>query len=348
MAFRLTDRARAAGCAGKLGPADLSKILSGLPPATHPDLLVGTATADDAGIFRLRDDLALVQTVDFFAPIVDDPFTFGQVAAANAISDVYAMGGDPCTALNVVAFPQKDVPMEILGDILRGGIEKAREVGVVVLGGHTVADDEIKYGMAVTGTIDPRRIWRNVGARPGDVLVLTKPLGTAIVTTAAKKNLDVADALAAAIRSMTTLNAAASRALRDIDVHACTDVTGLSLMGHGYEMAHGSDVRLVVRAAALPLLPEARKLAADGVSTGGCKRNRDWLSDKVEVPPDVPADLVEIAFDPQTSGGLLVAVAERDVPRVVGALQAAGTLASSVIGYVEPRAAGPWLRLVAS
>jgi selenide, water dikinase len=347
MTFRLTDRARAAGCAGKLGPADLSKILSALPPPTHPDLLVGTATADDAGVFRLRDDLALVQTVDFFAPIVDDPFTFGQVAAANAISDVYAMGGDPCTALNIVAFPQKDVPMEILGDILRGGSEKAREVGVVVLGGHTVADDEIKYGMAVTGTIDPRRIWRNVGARPGDVLVLTKPLGTAIVTTAAKRNLDVADALAAAIRSMTTLNAAASRALRAVDVHACTDVTGFSLMGHGYEMAHGSDVRLVVRAAALPLLPQVRALAASGVSTGGCKRNRDWLADKVEVASDVPPDLVEIAFDPQTSGGLLFAIAERDVRRVVDALQTAGTLAAAVIGHVGPRPEGAWLRLIA-
>jgi selenide,water dikinase len=343
--FRMTDRARAAGCAGKLGPADLSRILRALPVPSHPDLLVGTATADDAGVFRLRDDLALVQTVDFFAPIVDDPFTFGQVAAANAISDVYAMGGDPCTALNIVAFPQKDVPMEILGDMLRGGIEKAREVGVVVLGGHTIADEEIKYGMAVTGTIHPDRIWRNVGARPGDVLVLTKPLGTAIVTTAVKRGAEIPDALAAAIRSMTTLNAAASKALRPFDVHACTDVTGFSLMGHGYEMAHGSDVRLVLDAAALPVLPRARELAASGVSTGGCQRNRDWLSDKVEVAKDVPADLVEIAFDPQTSGGLLFAVAREDHHRVVEALQKAGTLAVATVGYVEARETGAWLQL---
>jgi selenide,water dikinase len=183
---RLTDRARAAGCAGKFGPAELSRVLATLPQPSHPDLLVGTSTSDDAGVFRLRPDLANVQTVDFFAPIVDDPFTFGQVAAANALSDVYAMGGDPCTALNVAAFP-RDLPVEILAEILRGGIEKAREAGVVVVGGHTLVDDEVKFGMAVTGTIHPDRIWRNVGARPGDVLILTKPLGTAIITTAVKR-----------------------------------------------------------------------------------------------------------------------------------------------------------------
>jgi selenide,water dikinase len=342
--FRLTDRARAAGCAGKFGPADLSRVLATLPEPVHPDLLVGTSTADDAGVFRLRADLALVQTVDFFAPIVDDAFTFGQVAAANAISDVYAMGGDPCTALNVAAFP-RDLPVELLGDILRGGIEKAREAGVVVLGGHTLVDDEIKYGMAVTGTIHPDCIWRNVGARPGDVLVLTKPLGTAIVTTAVKRGAELPDALAAAVTSMTTLNAAASRALRPLDVHACTDVTGFSLLGHGYEMAHGSDVRIVVDATSLPILPHARALAASGISTGGCERNRAWLADKVEIAPAVPPELVEIAFDPQTSGGLLVAMAERDLDRTLSALHAAKTLAAVAIGRIEQRSTGPWLRL---
>jgi selenide,water dikinase len=342
--FRLTDRARAAGCAGKFGPADLSRVLATLPEPAHPDLLVGTSTADDAGVFRLRPDLALVQTVDFFAPIVDDAFTFGQVAAANALSDVYAMGGDPCTALNVAAFP-RDVPVAILADILRGGFEKAREAGVVVLGGHTLVDEEIKYGMAVTGTIHPDRIWRNVGARPDDVLVLTKPLGTAIVTTAVKRGAELPDVLASAVTSMTTLNAAASRALRPLDVHACTDVTGFSLLGHGYEMAHGSGVRIVVDAGSLPLLPHARALAASGISTGGCQRNRDWLADKVEIAPDVPADLTEVAFDPQTSGGLLVAIAERDLARALSALHEAKTLAAAPIGRVEQRSSGPWLRL---
>ena len=312
----------------------------------HPDLLVGTSTADDAGVFRLSPELALVQTVDFFAPIVDDAHTFGQIAAANALSDVYAMGGDPRTALNIAAFPQEGVPMEVLGDILRGGIEKAREAGVVVVGGHTVVDEEIKFGMAVTGTIHPDRIWRNVGARPGDVLVLTKPLGTAIVTTAVKRGADVPEALAAAIASMTTLNAAASHALRAFDVHACTDVTGFGLMGHGYEMAHGSAVRLVVDADTLPCLPRARELAKSGTSTGGCKRNRDWLADKVEVAPDVPADLVEIAFDPQTSGGLLVALSESDADRAIDALLKAGTPTATKIAKVEPRNTGAWLHLI--
>jgi selenide,water dikinase len=342
--FRLTDRARAAGCAGKFGPADLSKVLAALPQPSHPDLLVGTSTSDDAGVFRLTPDLAIVQTVDFFAPIVDDAFTFGQVAAANALSDVYAMGGEPCTALNVAAFP-RDLPLEILGDILRGGIEKAREAGCVVLGGHTLVDEEIKFGMAVTGTIHPDRIWRNVGARPGDVLVLTKPLGTAIVTTAAKRGAEIPEALAAAERSMTTLNAAAAKALRAFQVHACTDITGFSLLGHGYEMAHGSDVRLIIDSAALPLLPRARELAASGISTGGCQRNRDWLADKVEVTSTVPPELVELAFDPQTSGGLLVAIPEREAPRVIEALTAANTLASKAIGSVAARSSGPWVQL---
>lgn len=317
-----------------------------MPRRTHPDLLVGTSTSDDAGVFRLTPELALVQTVDFFAPIVDDAFAFGQIAAANALSDVYAMGGEPRTALNVAAFPQRDVPMEILSEILRGGIEKAAEAGVVVVGGHTVVDDEIKFGMAVTGTIHPDRIWRNVGARAGDVLVLTKPLGTAIVTTAAKRGAAVDDALDAAIASMTTLNAVASRVLHGFDVHACTDVTGFGLLGHAYEMAHGSDVGIVVDAGALPILPRARALAEAGTSTGGCSRNREWLADKVEVDGGVPAALAEIAFDPQTSGGLLVALSAGEAPRAMDALLAAGTLAAAPVGRVVDRArAAGWIAL---
>ena len=295
-------------------------------------------------MFRLTPDLALVQTVDFFAPIVDDPCAFGQIAAANAMSDVYAMGGDPRTALAVAAFPQSGVPMEVLGEILRGGIEKAREAGVVVVGGHTVVDEEIKYGMAVTGTIHPDRIWRNVGARPGDVLFLTKPLGTAVVTTAVKRGANVADALAAAVASMTTLNEAASRALRDVEVHACTDVTGFGLMGHAYEMAHGSDVTLVLDASALPLLPRARGLVAAGTTTGGCRRNRDWLADKTKVATSVPADLVELAFDPQTSGGLLVAVPESNAKRVFEILTAANPPALAQVGRVIARSES-WVEL---
>jgi selenide,water dikinase len=310
----------------------------------HPDLLVGTATADDAGVFRLSPECALVQTVDFFAPIVDDPFHFGGIAAANAISDVYAMGGEPRTALNVVCFPQEGVPMEILGDILRGGIAKAGEAGVVVLGGHTVNDEEIKYGMAVTGVVHPERVWRNVGARPGDVLVLTKALGTGIVTTARKRGAGTPDDEAAAIASMLALNAAASRVLRDFAVRACTDVTGFSLLGHGFEMARGSDVRLVLEAARFPLLPGARALAGDGQS-GGCRRNREWLADRVAIDPGVAPDLVEVAYDPQTSGGLLVALPRDVAADAVAALHATGVPIATIIGTVEARTDGPWLTL---
>jgi len=293
----------------------------------HADLLVGTSTADDAGVFRIAPDLALVQTVDFFTPIVDDAFQFGAIAAANALSDVYAMGGEPRTALNIACFPQKGVPFEILTDILRGGLAKAEEAGVVVVGGHTVIDEEIKFGMAVTGLVHPDRILRNVGARPGDALVLTKALGTGIVATALKRGAGSPAEHAAAIASMAALNAAAARVLGGFEVHACTDVTGFGLFGHAYEVAHGSGVRLALVAERLPLLPGARALAAAGHLTGGCQRNREWL-----------------AWDPQTSGGLLAAVPAATAPRVLDALAAAGVPAAA-IGSVEARAGGAWVAL---
>jgi selenide,water dikinase len=310
----------------------------------HADLLVGTSTADDAGVFRIAPDVALVQTVDFFSPIVDDPFQFGAIAAANAFSDVYAMGGEPRTALNIACFPQQGVPDGVLADILRGGLAKAEEAGVVVLGGHTVVDEEVKFGMAVTGFVHPDRILRNVGARPGDALVLTKPLGTGIVTTALKRGGGTADEHAAAIASMLALNAAAARVLRDLPVHACTDVTGFGLLGHAYEMAHGSGVRLVFHAAHLPLLPGVPRLVAEGYLTGGCGRNREWLADKVTVARDLPVALAEAAADPQTSGGLLAALPAADAPRAVAALRAVGVPAA-VIGTVEGASAAPWVVL---
>ena len=311
----------------------------------HADLLVGTSTADDAGVFRIAPDVALVQTVDFFTPIVDDPFQFGAIAAANALSDVYAMGGEPRTALNIACFPQTGVPLEILSDILRCGLAKAEEAGVVVVGGHTVIDEEIKFGMAVTGFVHPDRILRNVGARPGDALVLTKRLGTGIVTTASKRGAGTPAEHAAAIASMTALNAPAGRALRGLEVHACTDVTGFALLGHAYEMAHGSGVRLVFDAARLPLLPGVRALAAAGHLTGGCRRNREWLAGAVEIGAGVPPDLAEVAWDPQTSGGLLVAVPGPTAGQVEGALATVG-VAAAVVGRVERRRDdGAWVAL---
>jgi selenide, water dikinase len=329
----LTQNVKAAGCAAKLGPADLAQILHHLPKFDHPDVIVGTETNDDAGVFRLRPDLAIVNTVDFFTPIVDDPFIFGQVAATNAISDIYAMGAEPRTALNIVGFPRGTMPIEILGEILRGGSEKAHEAGVVVIGGHSIIDEEVKYGMAVTGEIHPDRVIRNVGVRAGDALVLTKALGTGIITTALKQRKAGQDSVDAAIASMTTLNGTASRIMRGFEVHACSDVTGFALLGHAQEMAAGTDVTIVLNSAALPLLPGAAELAEEGHLTGGCRRNRAYLHDKVSVDESVRPGLVEIGFDPQTSGGLLIAVPATRAPKLVAELHNSGVMAATIVGH---------------
>ncbi len=316
-----------------------------MPRSQHPDLLVGVETSDDAGVFRLRDDLAIINTVDFFTPVVDDPYTYGVISATNSLSDVYAMGGEPKTAMNIVCFPQSGIDKEILADILRGGAAKATEAGVGVAGGHSVADDEIKYGMAVTGVIDPRRITRNVGVHVGDVIVLTKPLGTGIITTALKKGHLSEEEYGAAVVSMSMLNAKAAQVMLRYTVHACTDVTGFSLMGHSCEMAMGSGMTIRLQATALPLLPGARRLALEGYITGGCKRNRAYLADKVQVGASVPQDLNEVAFDPQTSGGLLIAVPAHEVERFTRDLLAEGVLAAAVIGEVVPPGAR-WVELL--
>jgi selenide,water dikinase len=312
-------------------------VLGSLPRVSHPDLIVGVETSDDAGVFRLRDDLAIVNTVDFFTPVVDDPYTYGQISATNSLSDVYAMGGEPKTAMNIVCFPQNGIDKEVLAEILRGGMDKATEAGVVVVGGHSVADEEIKYGMAITGVIDPRRVIRNVGAQVGDVVVLTKPLGTGILTTALKKAHLREEEYAAAVTSMSTLNDKAARVMLRHTVHACTDITGFSLMGHSCEMAMGSGVTLRLHASALPLLPGALRLALEGYITGGCQRNRTYLADKVQASSSVAQDFNEVAFDPQTSGGLLIAVPEREAPALVRDLLAEGVLAAAVIGEAVPR-----------
>ena len=306
---------------------------------------MGVATSDDAGVFRLRDDLAIVNTVDFFTPIVDDPYTFGAISAANSLSDVYAMGGVPKTAMNIVCFPQKDFDKEILGAILRGGGEKADEAGVVVLGGHSVDDPEIKYGMAVTGIIDPRRVIRNVGARAGDALVLTKPLGTGILTTALKHQKLGDRAYEAAVASMTMLNKSAAEAMLRRDVHAATDVTGFGLLGHGHGMARGSGVTLRLEASSLPLLPDVARLVAEGHLTGGCARNRRFLEGKVSVAPSLPDALREAAYDPQTSGGLLIAVPSGEAAALLDDLHRAGLRDARRIGSVTAPTAH-WVELV--
>ena len=304
-----------------------------MPSHADPRVLVGRESFDDAGIFVLRDDLALVQTVDFFAPIVDDPYDFGQIAAANALSDVFAMGGEPLTALAIVGFPAGKLPMSVLTDILRGAQDKVREAGATLVGGHSIIDEELKFGLSVTGQADPRRLLTNAAARAGDVLVLTKPLGTGLLATAAKQDrLNDAgkDALYA---SMRTLNASASRAALAADLRCATDVTGFGLLGHGSHIARASDVTLRIRGRALPELPGARALWRDGVRTGGAERNESFVAPLTDWSSADPAD-VALALDPQTSGGLLLAVPPAGVPGYLSAV--AGSV---VIGLVEPRGA---------
>ncbi len=245
--------------------------MHGLPKFNHPDLIVGTETADDAGVFRLRSDLAIVNTVDFFTPIVDDPYTFGQIAATNALSDVYAMGADPKTAMNLVCFPKGKMDIQILGEILKGGAEKVQEGGAVLLGGHSIIDEELKYGLAITGVVHPNRAIRNVGVQEGDALVLTKPLGTGIIATALKKDKASKESIQAAVSSMITLNKSASAIMRHYPVHACSDITGYGLLGHALEMASGSSVTLILESAKLPLLKSAPRLAEKGISQGDLK-----------------------------------------------------------------------------
>ena len=308
-------------------------------------MLVGTETSDDAGVFRLRPDLAIVNTVDFFTPIVDDPYIFGQISAANSLSDVYAMGGEPRTCLNIVCFPKGKMDIEVLGEILKGGADKVKESGAVIIGGHSIIDDEIKYGMAVTGVIHPDKIYRNVGVQEGDALILTKPLGTGIITTALKKGKASKESVDEAVESMTTLNATASTVMRKYAVHACSDVTGFGILGHGLGMASGSGVTLVIESAKMPLLNGAPRLAEKGYITGGCKRNRDFLQDKLTIEKSIREGLVEVALDPQTSGGLLIAVAKRQAAKLIEELQAAGVKSATEVGYATSLQK-PWVRLV--
>ena len=321
------------------------QVLHSLPKYDYPDVLVGTETSDDAGVFRLRPDLAIINTVDFFTPIVDDPQTFGQISAANSLSDIYAMGGEPKTALNIVCFPKGKMDMRVLGEVLKGGAEKAREAGVAVIGGHSIIDEEIKYGMAVTGVIHPDKVIRNVGVQAGDALVLTKPLGTGIITTALKKGKAPKESVQAAVAAMTALNNTASKIMRGYPVHACTDVTGFGLLGHALGMASGSSVTLIFESAKLPLLRRAHRLAEKGYLTGGCKRNREYLKDKVTVDGAIRKGVVEVAFDPQTSGGLLIALPQKHAPTLVAELHASGVKAAAAIGYATSLQKA-WVRLV--
>jgi selenide,water dikinase len=337
---RLTRFARCAGCAAKMGPGDLSAALAPLERRSDPRILVGRETFDDAGVWQLTPDLALVQTLDFFAPIVDDPYDFGRVAATNALSDVFAMGGEPITAMNIVGFPVGQLPLSVLTDVLRGGQDAVHEAGAHVVGGHTITDEELKYGLSVTGTIHPQRILTNAAARPGDALVLTKAIGTGILSTAAKRNELGANELRSLVRSMTTLNAVASRAAVAMGLHCATDVTGFGLLGHASHVARASHVTIVVHVSAVPLLPGTREALAAGALTGGAARNDLYLEPLVDwgrTTTEQRACLV----DPQTSGGLLVAVPMDKLAEYLGRVDGAVQ-----VGEVRERShSGEWLSL---
>ena len=294
-------------------------------------MLVGPETSDDAGVYLLTDDIALVQTLDFITPIVDDPRAFGAIAAANSLSDVYAMGGTPVTALSITCFPDKEADIEILAEILKGAADKCREAGCLILGGHTVSDPELKYGLSVTGTVHPRRIVTNAGVRSGDRLVLTKPLGTGIVATAIKKGKASAAAAAAMTRSMLALNAAAAALMVEYEAHAATDITGFGLAGHTYQMAHASGLALRIEARALGALEGALELA-DRFYTGGDGRNREYVASFLSVEGKLDSARERLLYDPQTSGGLFVALAAGRADAYVTALHGAGIAEARVVG----------------
>ena len=307
---------------------------------SHPNLLVGIEHIDDAGVYKIRDDLALVQTVDFFTPIVDDPYTFGQIAAANALSDVYAMGGVPVTAMNLVAFPIQSMEIEILRDILKGGLDKMREAEVVLVGGHSIEDQELKYGLSVTGLIHPDAILTDTGARVGDRIILTKPLGTGIINTAQKGGMAAPKAVQRAIEVMTELNRKAAELMKGFKVHACTDVTGFGLLGHLCEMLGDGKIGIRISLDAIPILPKAEEYAGRGLVPGGAHRNREFYAPKVEGADGCSPALLDVLYDPQTSGGLLIAVAAADAEGILGSLQEGGVKEARIIAEVVAKPKG--------
>jgi selenide,water dikinase len=315
--------------------------LKDLPLITDPNLIAGMEHAEDAGVYQLRDDLAIIQTVDFFTPIVDDPYIFGQIAATNALSDVYAMGGKPLTAMNIVCFPIKTMPLHVLRDVLRGGMEKLREAGALLVGGHSVEDNELKYGLSVTGVVHPDRVLLNRGAKPGDKLILTKALGTGIVGTALKEGMAGDDLLARSVSSMTTLNKKAAELLEQCNtVHACTDVTGFGFLGHASEMIDGTEVGFRIEGSQIPYFPGLQKLIEEDIIPGGLLRNKRHGESLLDIDPLCPEWLVNILFDPQTAGGLLVALDASEAEELVKEMHKADIRDAAIVGSVTSFGAG--------
>ena len=314
----------------------LAQVLSGLPQQpVDPNLIVGFDTADDAGVYRLRDDLALVQTLDFFTPIVDDPYDYGRIAALNSINDVWAMAGTPITAMAITCFPKKGVDPAILGEIMRGGLETINQYGVTLIGGHSVDNEQIMFGYSVTGVIHPDKIATNSGARPGDVIILTKPIGTGVISTGIKKGRASDDVVAASVETMLTPGKYAAEAMRDFDVKGATDVTGFALLGHAWEMACASKVTIEIDSGAVPLLEGALELAAQGILTSGDKTNREYVGADVEIRSSVDENFVKLLFDPQTAGGMLISVPQSKAETLLATLSQHYRHAR-IIGRIRP------------
>jgi len=315
----------------------LAQVLRLLPKQEPvPELIVGLDTSDDAGVYRLTDSIALIQTVDYFTPIVDDPYMFGQITAANALSDVYAMGGEPKTVLNIVGYPIKKLGAEMLSDILRGAADKVKEAGAITVGGHSIDDQEPKFGLSVTGIVHPEKVWKNVGAKPGDVLVLTKPIGVGILTTGIKRSVVTPEQEQIVTETMAMLNKTAAEVLMSYQPHSVTDVTGFGLLGHGSEMARGSDVSFEISFSQVPMLEGAVELARDGVVPGGSKSNHKWLSDDV-VYEDILSEEQLVLCDAITSGGLLVSISQTVAAEYVDKLKSKGLTQAAIIGRVTEK-----------
>lgn len=340
--IKLTKLAKCAGCGAKVGAGVLAQLLEGIRVHHDPKLLVGFDKSDDASVYQVSEELALVQTVDFFPPIADDPYLFGQIAATNALSDVYAMGGEPKLALNILCVPES-MPRDAVHQLLRGGYDKVYEAGAIITGGHSILDDEPKYGLAVTGFVHPSKLLTNSGARPGDVLFLTKPIGIGVLTTAAKADMASDAAIALAQKLMTTLNKGARDAMVNCEVHACTDVTGFGLLGHAFEMAQGSDVEITLHVEEIDLIPEALELARTGILPAGMYRNRTFAEPGVDLG-EVELAKQDLLFDPQTAGGLLISVAAQDADALYRDLQRAVPSAQR-IGTVAPYTGGKRIKL---
>ncbi|MBU2498716.1 MAG: selenide, water dikinase SelD, partial [Proteobacteria bacterium] len=318
-----------------MDPVGLGELLAGLPKIQDPNLLVGYLTNDDAGVYRLSDEIALITTVDFITPPVNDPYLFGQIAAANAISDVYAMGGRPITCLNLAAFPSKKLEPEILHRIVAGALSKITEAGAVLAGGHTIEDDEPKFGLAVNGIVHPKKYWTNSGAKTGDVLILTKPIGSGVLFNANIKKWVSKEALDECLAVITELNRGAAEIMKDFEIHAATDITGFGLAGHAYEVAKGSNVGLEIDIESLPVMHEALEMYKRGVTTGMNKANRRLVEGHSRFERALPPWHREIVFDPQTSGGLMVAVPEREGQALLKALHEGGVMEARMIGRVQ-------------